>query len=296
MLGSANPPFAFQIAIAKFKTRILNGQRIAMARTLSCCFCLQSKGSSGMNEMKLNSRVFALSALWLLCLTAALGQIAVSSTFDIAVESDAAQLVSGNAMLTYSDSQGATLNPYSHSLSVTHTNDLGGFVTTTSSAAAAWTNAGAGTVTFRDMGWVLASTLNHEAKLNNFFHAVDVWSYTFTAGADGFFSMNYDVRGVGATFGLLGVVLHWSGMGGDLNLEDPYNPGAHGTFVRSISSGGTYTVGIKNSGNIFRAAGIPGTTSGHMDADFDWNITPVPEPASFAMLAIGSLALLRRRR
>lgn len=225
----------------------------------------------------------------------ALGQNPIASAFNIAVEADADQLHGGNSQAVFADSQSGTLNPYSHSLSITDTETGGGYVTTRSSASASWINSASGVVAFRDMGWTRNSPLNHEAKLNNFFFGTNVWSYTFQATSNGAFSMNYNVWASGNTFGLLGVLIHWSGPGGDLDLQDPYNPTASGVFTRSVSSGTTYTVGIHNRGNVFSAAG-QGFSQGAMSADFNWSIGVVPEPATVLTILIGGIGLLLRRK
>ncbi|HRI44495.1 MAG TPA: PEP-CTERM sorting domain-containing protein [Fimbriimonadaceae bacterium] len=227
--------------------------------------------------------------------TGASAQIALSSTFDIAVEADADQNAPGVAFDSFSAFQFGTLNPYSHSLLVTDTVPGAGYVTTTSSAAATWTSSGAGTVTFRNMGWTRDSLNMHEAKMNNFLAGMDVWSYTFEATQDGFFSLNYNVSYVGFGFGLLGIVIHWSGPGGDLDLENASDPTANGTFVRELTNGSTYTIGIQNKGNIFASAGQE-LSEGHLNGDFSWEVSPVPEPATMAGLLIGGLGLLLRPR
>lgn len=131
--------------------------------------------------------------------------------------------------------------------------------------------------------------------MNNFLLGMNVWSYTFEATQDGFFSLNYNVTSVGFGFGLLGIVIHWSGSGGDLDLENASDPTANGTFVRGVTTGSTYTVGIQNKGNIFGSAGQE-LSEGHLNGDFSWEVGPVPEPSAIAGLLIGGSGLLLRRR
>lgn len=232
------------------------------------------------------------------CLTGvADAQTAIGSTFTIGAWADANQNDGMYHQAYFTDSQGGTLNAYSHSVAANDT-DLGNpayHLTVTSSASAAWTSAGAGTVAWRDMGWVHATRTSSGSKLNGFVVLnAPVWSYTFQATSNGYFAMDYDVRGTGNVFGLLGAKIQWSGVGGEQDLTNPYNPTANGTFVRSITAGTTYTVGLFNMGNVFTAP-ILRSDSGKMDADFNWRVTSVPEPASALGLLIG-LPLIRRRR
>lgn len=223
-------------------------------------------------------------------------QTPVSSTFQLGVWADANQNVAGNAQDFYTTSQGATLNPFSHSLSVTDLDSAnGGSLRVTSSASASWTSAAQGSVAWRGMGWIHDTFTSSGSKLNGFVIPGPAWSYTFQASANGFFSMAYDVRGTGNVFGLLGAVIQWSGPGGNLDLTNPYNPAATGVFTRSLTAGTTYTVGLYNGGNVFTAP-IRRTDSGMMDADFAWQIGAVPEPSTIAVMGFAAAALLRRRR
>lgn len=221
-------------------------------------------------------------------------QTAISSTFSLGVFADADQLDGHTQTAIYNDSQGGTLNPFSHNLSVTDTEATGGSLTTTSSASANWTNAGQGSVAWRDMGWVHHTHTRSGAKLNGFVANGPVWSYTFLAGADGVFDMNYDVRAAGSPFGLLGVTIEWSGPGGNLDLVNPYTPVASGVFSRTLTSGQVYTIGLFNMGNIFTSIDARNDFA-RMDADFSWNVA-VPEPSGIVAVAIGGIMIVRRRR
>lgn len=224
-----------------------------------------------------------------------MGQTPVSSTFMVGANADANQNDGDFHEQILSFSQWGTLNPYSASVSV-HDEDLvnsGRSLTVSSSASAAWVSAGAGTVTWRNMGWSHDTAASSGAKINSF--SSPVWSYTFTATTNSVFSLDYNVRGTGNTFGLLGAVIGWSGSGGGLNLIDAYDPIAVGTFNRNVVSGNTYTVSLSNWGNKFTSPD-PATDSGYMDADFAWRVAaPVPEPASMAALATGLMFIARRR-
>lgn len=145
------------------------------------------------------------------------------------------------------------------------------------------------------MGWTHVSNSQTAAKLNGFVTGAPVWSYTFLATASGTFTMNYDVRAAGDPFGLLGVVIDWSGPGGGLNLVNAFTPVAHGVFSRSLTAGQTYTISLANGGNIFTSVD-PRNDFGSMDADFNWTTATVPEPTTLFAVALGGLALLRRRK
>jgi len=247
--------------------------------------------------MHMKLHIHLVVALACASATSAFGQIAVSSTLNVGVFADANQSDVGSHQSYVMKSQFGTINSYSESVMV-EDHDLinpGATVIVKSSASAAWTDAGHGTVTWRDMGWIHNTQTHSGAKLNGFVINGDVWSYTFTATENGYFNLNYDVRGRGNQFGLLGVKINWSGPGGGVNLADPYTPNAVGSFTRSVVSGQNYTIGLFNMGNKFTAP-IPMQDSGFMDADFTWSVGAVPEPTSMAVFAFGLVALLRRKR
>jgi hypothetical protein len=223
-------------------------------------------------------------------------QVAVSSKLQLGVYADANQYDQVSHSNTFVDQHFGTLNPFSHSISVVDLDNAnGGSLTVSSAASANWVSAGEGSVAWRGMGWSHNTFTSSGSKLNDFVIPGPVWSYTFQATTDGAFSMHYDVRGFGNVFGLLGAVVQWSGPGGNLDLTNPYTPAANGTFVRALTAGSTYTVGLSNMGNVFTAP-LRRNDFGYMDADFNWNISAVPEPSSMAILAISVAALLRRWR
>ncbi len=222
-------------------------------------------------------------------------QVPIHSTFQLGVYADANQ----NDFVSHTDffatEQFATLSAFSHSLSVLDAdNTNGGSLRVNSSASASWTDPGHGTVAWRGMGWVHDTYTSSGSKLNGFVISGPVWSYTFTATFDGQFAMNYDVRGTGNVFGLLGAMIEWSGPGGNLDLRNPYNPAANGVFTRPLAAGNEYTVGLSNNGNVFTAP-IRRQDFGYMDADFNWNVSAVPEPNTVALFICGAAILLLRR-
>jgi hypothetical protein len=242
-----------------------------------------------------STSLLAVSMLLTSMASRASAQVAQGSTFDLAVEAEADTGTVGFASDSFSDSQGATLNAYSHSLSVTDLNALGGGpLTVTTSAIASWVNAGQGSVSIFDTGWNFATTAASHALINTALTGFDVWTYTFLATADGTFDMAYDVVGSGAMFGLQGAIIHWSGPGGDLNLTDAFDPAANGVFTRALVSGQSYTVGIGTYSNIFAQGGL--NQVGSFDGQFDWRITSVPEPFSMAGLLVGVSVFFRKRK
>lgn len=248
--------------------------------------------------MSKTSRVLGFSTLCFFAVLSAVApaQIAVSSTFNLGVYADANQYDSVSHWASFADQQVGTLNPYSQAISITDLDNAnGGSLTVTSGASANWTTAGQGSVAWRGMGWHHNTFTSSGSKLNGFVVNAPVWSYTFQATIDAQFTMNYDVRGVGNVFGLLGAVIQWSGPGGNLDLTNPYNPAANGVFSRALTAGTTYTVGLYNMGNVFTAP-IRRTDSGLMDADFTWEVAAVPEPSILATLGLWLLAMRRRRR
>ncbi|MCC7433395.1 MAG: PEP-CTERM sorting domain-containing protein [Methanoregulaceae archaeon] len=238
-----------------------------------------------------------LVALSPFVVTVAQAQSVISSTFHLGAYADANQHFGGFQQDFIMQSQGATLNSYSGTVGVIDNDPVnsGKWLRVHSSASASWTDAANGTVSWRNMGWEHNTIDSSGAKLNGFVINGPVWSYTFAATSDATFLMNYDIRGYGDTFGLWGARIEWSGPGGNLDLVNAYDPTTQGTFLRSIVAGNTYTVGLFNMGNYFSSP-LPNTTAGYMDADYTWQIGPVPEPSS--MLALGGLLVmsLRRRR
>jgi hypothetical protein len=224
------------------------------------------------------------------------GQTAISSTFNLSAFADADTSDGIDATDSFSDSQGATLNPYSHTVTATDTLASGsGIVTATSTASASWTDAGHGQVHISDTGWDLNSNPEMFVALDTANAPnLPVWSYTFAATSNGTFSMDYNVFATGQKFGLGGITIRWSGPGGDLSLFNPIDPTASGTFTRALTSGTNYTVSIEVQSNVLVAQEF--NDSARLGADLDWKVQSVPEPASLSILTLALFPCLRRRR
>ena len=155
-----------------------------------------------------------------------------------------------------------------------------------------------GGVSFEAYSRNIQSSVKAGANLNN---ATPDWSYTFMAGAgDGGFKMAYNVNGYGATFGLWG----WSiavtgGPEGvqQLLVSNAFDPTTAGVFNASLTAGSQYTATLSNNANVSCDGGC--TFIGGMNGNFRWEVTPVPEPQTYALMALG-LGLMgwvaRRRR
>ncbi len=174
-------------------------------------------------------------------------------------------------------------------------------VATHGAAAATWSSANDGSVTFTDYGWDFDAPTDADAESNLTANRGGAdWSYTFTALGDGAFTMDYAVAGAGQLFGLHGWEIGFTGTGtGGPTFQD-FDPTASGTFVGQLISGQQYTVTLTGDPNISGAGVFSGAVSGR----FDWRITDgttsaAPEPAAWALLLFGfgmTCALVRRRR
>jgi hypothetical protein len=164
-----------------------------------------------------------------------------------------------------------------------------------------WISANAGSVAFEGYGWIFkaAGATSASARLTG---AQSDWKYSFVAGAtDARFSVAYNVGATGDTFGLWG----WSifvdgGPQGSQSLivSNASDPTASGTFLALLTPTETYTVRLENNANAGNATG-GFDTEGQMGGVFQWAITPVPEPSTYAIMACGLLAVggaLRRNR
>jgi hypothetical protein len=108
------------------------------------------------------------------------------------------------------------------------------------------------------------------------------------------FSALYNGPGIDGT-------ITYSGGGGNITLAitspGPFNGGGSGS---SIAGSWTYTSGTGAYSGYSAGAGTWGATydsvGNYASTTLSGNLTPVPEPATMAVLGIGALALIRRRR
>lgn len=246
-------------------------------------------------ERTMNPRIPTLALI--ICAFGKLAaQTAVSSTFRISTYADANQHVGGYQASTYFDQQGGTLNSFAGSLSVQDFDSVnsGKSVLVTAQASAHWVDAGHGNVAWRNMGWTFNTATSAGAKVNGLHIDAPVWSYTFQATENGQFQLDYNVWATGDPFGLWGLRIDWSGPSGGLDLSDANDPTRNGTFTRTLTAGNTYTVGLYNMANVFVAPMLI-TRTGHLNADFNWRVVPVPEPSAMFALGLGAMLLLRRK-
>jgi hypothetical protein len=151
-------------------------------------------------------------------------------------------------------------------------------------AVADWASADAGSVTFRDYGWDfnVPSGAISEADLIQGRGGND-WDYTFVASGNGKITMSYNVTGSGDTFGLWGWTIGFNGTGHGGPVINPFDPTTSGTFTGKLVAGQTYTISLDGNPNIQSS----GTFDGSMLGLFNWQITAVPEPATWGLMIAG---------
>lgn len=184
----------------------------------------------------------------------------------------------------------------------------GSTATTFNRGSGTWAPDGnSGTVTI-DYGW---SANTHDVVTAAATGSVDPqyglnWSYTFTADQTGLFVINCVVVGSGSTndpgvtfpmFGLIGFDTIGSAffpLG--VNFFDPT---ASGQVTQMLQAGNTYTMVIRNGGNI---SGSLGEREAAVHAEFSWSLPgatfAVPDAASTLALlglGLGGLGLASRR-
>lgn len=192
------------------------------------------------------------------------------------------------------NSWGTLLDPLNVSVSA-NASDPDQFITVSGNASATWGSGGnSGNVLFQNFGFS-GDAHNYTADLRNGFDD-NIWSYTFIADSDGFFSMTYDVSVVDAigtfgSFGLRGWDIQWNGAGSGLSLMDAVDPTANGVFLRPVVAGQFYTVGLNGGPSVGSGSSLNEEFSKHVQGNFNFAISPVPEPSMIVLLLVGLMAL-----
>jgi len=157
----------------------------------------------------------------------------------------------------------------------------GEFLETGGSGSATWVSDTAGSVAFENYHWDLnaPSFVYNAAWLNGHPGGVD-WSYTFIAGPNEMFTLNYNMTFGGDAFGLCCWEFFIDG-----SSIGPFEQ-VRGTYSFALVNGQQYTVSLSNNSNLSTIGALDDYTS-RMDGQFDWSISAVPEPSSMIILATG---------
>lgn len=183
-----------------------------------------------------------------------------------------------------STSWGTLLAPLNVNVNATAT-DANQVLTVSGDASATWGAGGnSGSVSFHDFGFS-GNAHNCTADLRNGL-GENIWSYRFIADSDGFFTMTYDVSvidaiGVFGPFGLNGWDITWSSGRGSLFLSDAFDPTANGVFSRPIVANQLYQVGLSGGPSEASGSSENNEFSKHVQGNFNFTISPVPEPSAF---------------
>lgn len=182
------------------------------------------------------------------------------------------------------------------------------WVQTTANITATWDSAYQGSVDFTNMGWTTSGVTSGDANIsavqtNPSEWAGRSWTYTFTPDTDSVFTLDYSVfaqAGNTSDFGIASFRFSCYNVDGCEGVENQtvLAVGDSGQLSFAVEAGKEARFYLDVSGNV---SGGLGTRTTLTNGEFDWRITPVPEPHSWAMLLAGAGVLglrvaARRRR
>lgn len=170
-----------------------------------------------------------------------------------------------------------------------------GYTQSNGAVNATWNAADVGQVQFFGFGWFLHGTVGDEGQAAALNGGGPNWTYDFVLTAPSQLSVNYNVTGTNNTFGLQGWFLADNG-NTILDLLDVFDPTASGTFNYALGAG-AHSLTLSNNANI-STEGYLVDYRGDMEGLFDWSITAVPEPGTWALLltGFGTIGYAMRRR
>jgi len=223
--------------------------------------------------------------------------VPLNSSIELGAKSEANGEVATDSAL---DSQSGTVNLLSASVKALATSNNKSVVTM-AEGTAEWFNNSQGSVNLFNIGWEIEGFLSGSTNVGA------NWFYSFTAKENGKFILDFNVTGLGTsslgTFGLNGWIFEWSGLGGNEEIGDSTNAFPNfplsGTIERTVESGLTYTVGLRDRGANIASTSLIGTSgigSSKRSGVFEWRVnaapnpTSIPEPPSaLGILALGAL-------
>lgn len=181
------------------------------------------------------------------------------------------------------------------------------WVQTTANITATWDSAYQGSVDFTNMGWTTSGVTSGDAiisavQTNPSEWAGRSWTYTFTPDTDSMFTLDYSVfapAGNTSDFGIASFRFSCYNVDGCEGVENQtvLDVGDSGQLSFAVEAGKEARFYLDVSGYV---SGGLGTRTTLTNGEFDWRITPVPEPQSWAMLLAGvgvlSLRVAARRR
>lgn len=167
-------------------------------------------------------------------------------------------------------------------------------VTTTANINAVWNSAYTGSVDFTDVGWTTSNVTAGYSDLsavqtNPSEWADRSWTYTFTPDVDSVFVLDYNVfadAGNTSAFGIGSFRFSCYQVDGCEGTENQtvLTAGNNGQLSFEVQAGQQASFYLDVSGAI---SGGLGTRTTLVNGEFDWHITPVPEPQTWAMLIAG---------